>query len=476
MSKKQSHLKNILECLTAVTILFFLGAPVRAQSAPTQGNSAVRDNDSARMDREQFDRFMDSHREIGEQLRKDPSLANNKQFVDKHPALQTYLQEHPGIRGELKENPSAFMRQDDRLDRQDFGRDNDTTRKELTQFNQFLESHRETAEQLRKDPSLVNNREFLQKHPALQTYMQEHAGTREEIRENPNAFMRLDERYDRQEDSRDRDSGRRDNDATRNDNDTARRDNDAARSDKDTARRDNDATRNDNDTARRDNDATRSDKDTARRGNDATRNDNDTARRDNDATRSDRDTARRDNDGTRKDTARFDQFADSHREIAEQLRKDPSLVNNREFVDKHPALQAYMQEHPEMRDRMNENPNAFMRQDYRSDRDQDARNGYVSREHAASFGAFLGSHSSVAQDVSKNPALIKNDDYLRSHPELHQYLIANPGAQAEMAQNPENFVKSAQQFNNKANSNSNINTNGGGVKATAPPTDAKPKQ
>ena len=189
MSKKQSHLKNILECLTAVSILFFLGAPVRAQSAPTQGNSAVRDNDSARMDREQFDRFMDSHREIGEQLRKDPSLANNKQFVDKHPALQTYLQEHPGIRGELKENPSAFMRQDDRLDRQDFGRDNDTTRKELTQFNQFLESHRETAEQLRKDPSLVNNREFLQKHPALQTYMQEHAGTREEIRENPNAFI-----------------------------------------------------------------------------------------------------------------------------------------------------------------------------------------------------------------------------------------------------------------------------------------------
>src|ERR1700722_13139213 len=462
MSKKQSHLKNILECLTAVSILFFLGAPVRAQSAPTQGNSAVRDNDSARMDREQFDRFMDSHREIGEQLRKDPSLANNKQFVDKHPALQTYLQEHPGIRGELKENPSAFMRQDDRLDRQDFGRDNDTTRKELAQFNQFLESHRETAEQLRKDPSLVNNREFLQKHPALQTYMQEHAGTREEIRENPNAFMRLDERYDRQEDSRDRDSGRRDNDATR--------------SDKDTPRRGNDATRNDNDTARRDNDATRSDRDTARRDNDATRNDNDTARRDNDATRSDRDTARRDNDGTRKDTARFDQFADSHREIAEQLRKDPSLVNNREFVDKHPALQAYMQEHPEMRDRMNENPNAFMRQDYRSDRDQDARNGYVSREHAASFGAFLGSHSSVAQDVSKNPALIKNDDYLRSHPELHQYLIANPGAQAEMAQNPENFVKSAQQFNNKANSNSNINTNGGGVKPTAPPTDAKPKQ
>ncbi len=35
--------------------------------------------------------------------------------------------------------------------------DTDTTRQELASFDQFLDSHRETAEQLRKDPSLVNN-------------------------------------------------------------------------------------------------------------------------------------------------------------------------------------------------------------------------------------------------------------------------------------------------------------------------------
>jgi hypothetical protein len=410
MRKKQSHLKNLLECLTALTILFLLGTPVKAQSAPSQSNSAVRDNDSSRMDREQFDRFMDGHREIAEQLRNDPSLVNNKEFVQKHPALQTYLQEHPGIRGELKDNPSAFLRQDDRFDRQGNGRDNDTTRRDLAQFNQFLESHRETAEQLRKDPSLVNNREFVVNHPALQTYMQEHPGVREELKENPNAFMRQDERFDRQEDSRGSDSGRRD--VARGDSDTPRRDNDAAHANDD---------------------------------------------------------ARRDDDATRKESAQFDRFADSHREIAEQLRRNPSLVNNKEFVDQHPALLAYMQDHPEMRDQINQNPNAFLRQDNRFDRPDDARNGYISRDHAASFGAFLGSHSSVAQDVSKDPTLVKNDDYLRNHRELHEYLIANPGVQAEMAQNPEGFIKSAQQFNN------NSNTNGGGVKPPAPTTDAKPK-
>ena len=39
----------------------------------------------------------------------------------------------------------------------------------------------------------------------------------------------------------------------------------------------------------------------------------------------------------------------THREIAEQLRKDPSLVKNDEFVKNHPALQTYLQQHPEVR-------------------------------------------------------------------------------------------------------------------------------
>src|SRR5712672_3137291 len=244
-----------------------------------------RDSDTTRAQLARFDQFMDSHREIAEQLRKDPSLVNNREFVEKHAALQTYLQEHPGVREEIKENPNAFMRQENRFDRQEDRRqgerDSDTTRAQLARFDQFMDRHREIAEQLRKDPSLVNNREFAEKHPALQTYLQEHPGIREEIKENPNAFMRQENRFDRQEDRRQ---------------------------------------------------------------------------------------SERDSDTTRAQLARFDQFMDRHREIAEQLRKDPSLVNNREFVEKHPALQTYLQEHPGIREEIKENPNAFMRQEKRVDR------------------------------------------------------------------------------------------------------------
>ena len=45
-----------------------------------------------------FDTFLDSHPEISEQLRKDPSLVDNRQFVESHAALQQFLADHPGAR------------------------------------------------------------------------------------------------------------------------------------------------------------------------------------------------------------------------------------------------------------------------------------------------------------------------------------------------------------------------------------------
>jgi hypothetical protein len=342
----------------------------------------------------------------------------------------------------------------------------DAMRRELTQFDQFLDSHREIAEQLRKDPSLVNSKEFVGKHPALQTYLQQHQQFREEMRKDPNAFMHREDDFNRREEdrgygssSRDRDSdaARHDNDASR-DRDARSNDNDASR-DRDARSNDNDASR-DRDARSNDNDASRDKVDAARRANDA-RNDSDKERRDNDS-------ARRDNDTMRgRELARYDQFANSHREIAEQLRKDPSLVNNREFVDKHPALQAFLQEQPEIRDQMRDNPNAFIRQENHFDNHQGGFDRGDNSGHAASFGEFLGGHSNVAHEVSKNPSLVTNDEYLKNHPELQEYLNSHPGVRDEIKANPQAFVKSAQQFNTN---------NNGSFKTTAPAADSKPKQ
>ena len=387
MRKRKLHVKSWL-FLSALTAFFCVSTSASAQTTPaqnptttpaqnpqttpTQNNRPAQDNDINRQELANFDRFLDSHREIAEQLRKDPPLVNNQEFVKNHPALQTYLQEHPGVRGATKDNPNAFMRQEDRFDRRDDNRD--IKRPELAHFDQFLDSHREIAGQLRRDPSLADNQEFIKNHPALQTYLQEHPELRSEIKENPNAFMQQEARYDRSEDNR---------------------------------------------------------------------------------------------GINRPELAHFDQFLDSHREIAGQLRRDPSLVDNQEFIKNHPALQTYMQEHPELRAEIKENPNAFMQQEARYDRSENGMNRDADHRPFARFGEFLGSHSNIAQQLSKDPSLVKNQEYMENHPELREYLSANPDVRQGLMENPQSFVRHAQPF-----SNSNKTA---GPELT-PMTDPKPKQ
>src|SRR5258706_11647241 len=187
--------------------VLWTGTPAIGQVTPPPQNPPPQDNDTRRWQIANMDKFLDSHPELEEQLRKDPSLIRNEEFVEKHPELQEYLQQHPGIREEFTENPRAFMRQEERYDRREEARggDRDITRQQLATMDRFMDSHPEIAEQLRKNPVLINNKDFVEKHPALQEFLQTHPEVREEFRENPNAFMHREEQYDRREDDRDRD-------------------------------------------------------------------------------------------------------------------------------------------------------------------------------------------------------------------------------------------------------------------------------
>ena len=437
MKKQPSypHLKNWL-VLSSLTTFLCLGTPVSAQSQPVQNNQSVQDNDTTRQELARFDQFLDDHPEIAEQVRKDPSLVNNPDYEKDHPALQGYLANHPNIREEIKENPNAFMRREDRYDRREGDRDgdhdgrgrgdNDTTRGELARFDQFLDSHREIAEDLRKDPSLVNDAQYAKNHPALQAYLADHPQVREEIKENPNAFMRQESRYDRREDARS------DGDRDRNDGDRDRRD-----GDRDADRRDGDR-----------------DADRDSRGNGG----------------------RGDNDTTRGEVARFDQFLDSHREIAEQIRKDPSLVNNQKFETTHPALHTYLQDHPQIREEVKENPNAFMRREDHYDHQENGHTNYVDRdshEQAARFGKFLNNHSNVANELSRDPSVVKNQEFMENHPDLRDYLKENPDVQKELMANPPTFVKSATEFSTNKGRPAQTPTQSQSPSSTVDP---KPKQ
>src|SRR5216684_7663773 len=390
------HIKSFLALLTLTTLLGLVTAS--AQLSSQGGTQSIpQDNDTTRGEIASFDRFMDSHPEMAEQLRRDPSLVTNEEFVKNHPALQEYLQQHPGVREEITENPNRFMRQEQRFDRREDRRDNDrrdndTTRGELASFDRFMDSHPEIAEQLRRDPSLVTNHEFVKNHPALQEYLQQHPGTREEITENPDRFMHQEQRYDRREDRRD--------------------------SDQPESRRDED-------------------------------------RRDFNRPEGQRDEDRRDNDTTRGELASFDRFMDGHPEIAEQLRRDPSLAKNQEFVERHPALQEYLQQHPGVQQEISENPDRFMRQEQHFDRAEDRRDfdrtgdrrdNDTTRGELANFDRFMDGHPEIAEQLRRDPSLAKNREFVERHPALQEYLQQHPGVQQEISENPDRFMRQEQHF------------------------------
>lgn len=79
---------------------------------------------------------------------------------------------------------------------------NDIKRAELRNFDQFLDSHPQIRAELSRNPSLVNNREYVEKHQELREFLESHPGVREELRENPGVFMHREAGYERAEDRR----------------------------------------------------------------------------------------------------------------------------------------------------------------------------------------------------------------------------------------------------------------------------------
>jgi phage-related protein len=410
-----------------------------------EDRNPMNDEDITRRELANMDRFLDSHPQLAQQLKNNPSLINNEEFVENNPDLQQFLQQHPGVREELRENPNAFMHQEQRFDRQEDRASNhgdrDITRGELRNLDDFLDNHPQIAKQLEKNPSLINNEEFLENNPDLQRFLQQAPGVREELRENPNAFMRQEQRFDRREDrgmSGDEDINRRElvnMDAFLDSHPEIAeqlRKNPSLVNNKDFVTH---------------HPALQEFLKTHPETGEELR-ENPSAFMAQEQHFDQRNGFRRDRDLNRAELANMDAFLDSHPEIAEQLRKKPALVNDKKFVDKHAALQQFLTQHPEVREEFKENPVAFMQTEQQFERTQGSgfkRDSDVTRRELSSFNEFLGGHSQIAGELTKNPSLAKNEEYIENHPALQEYLKVHPEVREELMENPQSFLKSAQQ-------------------------------
>ena len=268
----------------------------RAQEAEAQ--------DTSRSDISNFDVFLDTHADIDAQLRANPSLFTNAEFLASHPQLENYLNQHPAVQTAIKENLSYFMEREKRLAARATPRNTnpnpdlnrrerekplvasqtprntnvnpDLNRQEVDTMDQFLDKNPVIERELWRDPSLVNDAEYLEGHPRLRAFLSQHPNVKEEMAKNPRYFMERENRFNAQE---------------------LHAQEPAANSD-----------------------------------------------------------PRANPNASGKELAEMDQFLDEHPRIERELWRHPSLVNNAEYLQAHPALQAFLERHPNAKQEIAQNP------------------------------------------------------------------------------------------------------------------------
>jgi phage-related protein len=157
--------------------------------------AAQKNSDITHQELSNFDRFLDNHPAIDKELRKNPSLVNDPNYLSAHPQLKEFLEKHPGVREEIRENPNAFMNRERHFEQS--GRD--ISREEVKTFDEFLDQHPAINNELARHPELANDSAYVARHPELKEFLALHPAIRKDLAEHPRAFMRREKKYEKTE-------------------------------------------------------------------------------------------------------------------------------------------------------------------------------------------------------------------------------------------------------------------------------------
>jgi hypothetical protein len=143
---------------------------------------------------------------------------------------------------------------------------------------------------------------------------------------------------------------------------------------------------------------------------------------------------------------RFDNgYLDQHPEVAQQLGRDPRLVDNPRFLANHPGLDEYFKNHPEVRSDLQNHPDRFMARE----RYHDNHEGWNGGHPLATTDHYMDSHPEVSRQLEKNPALVDNRGYVDSHPGLHEYLHNHPVARRDWRSHPYRYMAAERHYDQK---------------------------
>jgi hypothetical protein len=139
-----------------------------------------------------FDAFLDAHDETAQELYRDPTLVKNERFLRGHADLSDWLDTHPEAAAAIQANPRAAIWHERTTERGEEARRSASGRiseRDLSSFEDYLNTHDETAQLLYQNPDLINDRQFVRRHDALHDWLEDHQEAAATIQANPDKFL-----------------------------------------------------------------------------------------------------------------------------------------------------------------------------------------------------------------------------------------------------------------------------------------------
>jgi hypothetical protein len=113
---------------------------------------------------------------------------------------------------------------------------------------------------------------------------------------------------------------------------------------------------------------------------------------------------------------KWDRLMAANPNFADRYRENPGIINDSNLASDEPAIAQFLRTNPDVRDYLH----SYSSRDDR-DRDEDL-------SASAGLDSFMANHPKIARQLHDNPSLINDRDWVRSHPNLHEYLQNHPDA------------------------------------------------
>jgi hypothetical protein len=158
------------------------------------------DHRITRAELDNLDNYCDAHPDLARQISANPGLTRNPEFLEAHPEFATFLRNHGGVAAQLDAHPGWMMWREHNFERVENGPA--PTAPQVHRFDSYLDNHQQIANQLSRDPRLVDNPEYMEQHPGLRDYLANHPTVRTELKTHPDWFMQRERNNERHDDRR----------------------------------------------------------------------------------------------------------------------------------------------------------------------------------------------------------------------------------------------------------------------------------